>query len=227
MLPISSSRSSLAQSILQRVQSQLAGLSSGKVQPVTSKMGGSTPAVPQQSQFMRNYYSDSFEPSSRGMSTGSTQSPMAARPTSPTSPTGSTSPVSSTSPSADPDAVAQQIAQEATGWTYDHSGGKTWSSTLSNEGTFDGTKSGVCADMAVEAAQRFEEQGVNARVVFGRTQQGNHAWVEYQNANGDWQMFDPTAAACTKNAADAITPQDNGLYGYGSAFDYYEAPAEN
>jgi hypothetical protein len=221
MLPVSSSRSSLAQSIIQRVQSQLSNQTSSAVQPASSKSMGSTQAIPQQSQFMRNYYGDSFEPSSRGMGTGAALSPTASRPT------GGTSPVNSTSPSAAPDAVAQRIAQEATGWTYDHTGGKTWSQTLGNEDRFDGSKAGVCTDMACEAAQRFEEAGVNARVVFGNTQQGNHAWVEYQDKNGDWQMFDPTAAACSKNAADAITPRDNGLYGYGNAFSYFEAPAEN
>jgi Skp family chaperone for outer membrane proteins len=56
--------------------------------------------------------------------------------------------------------VAQRIAQEATGWNYDYSGGKTWDQTMDNEGTFDSTKSGVCADMAVEAAQKFEESSV-------------------------------------------------------------------
>jgi hypothetical protein len=74
---------------------------------------------------------------------------------------------------------------------------------------------------------RFEKEGVNAKVVFGETDLGNHAWVEYQDSKGQWQQFDPTAAASSKNADSAITPLDNGLYNYGKAFANYEAPAES
>ena len=137
----------------------------------------------------------------------------------------STSP--STSKASDPDAVAQKIAKDATGWKYDHTGGKTWEQTKANENRFDQSKSGVCTDMAMEAAQRFKKEGVDARVKFGDTDRGHHAWVEYQDSKGQWKEFDPTAAAGSKNADAAITPRDNGLYNYGKAFSTYEAPAES
>lgn len=122
---------------------------------------------------------------------------------------------------ADGDAVAKKIAKHATHWHYDNTGGKTWQQTLANEDRFDRTKSGVCTDMALQAAQEFERKGVDARVKFGHTSRGNHAWVQYRD-DGKWKMFDPTAAACTKNAKTAITPRDNGLYNYGSTFSTYD-----
>ncbi|HEX8819814.1 MAG TPA: transglutaminase-like domain-containing protein [Archangium sp.] len=198
--------SSLAQSILQRVQSQLANVQADTGVRSSQSTTTAPASVQPQSEFQRDYYSDNFasEPTSAVGASGSPQSSAA-----------------------NPDAVAQQIAQEAAGWNYDHSGGKTWGQTMSNENTFDGSKSGVCADMALEAAQRFEASGVEARVAYGTTDRGNHAWVEYKGADGQWKMFDPTAAACSKDPSAAITPTDNGMYGYGSAFEHYEAPAES
>jgi hypothetical protein len=211
---VSSRPSQNISQLIHRMQAQLASVQAQlKPQPPSSLSGlGSTPAQSPvspaasqpQSDFARRYYSDSFEPA-------------AARPS------GAGAPGAGAS---DPDAVANQIAQRAAGWNYDHSGGKTWGQTLSNEGTFDGSKSGVCTDMALEAAQQFKDAGVNARVVFGQTDRGNHAWVEYQDKNGEWKAFDPTAAACTKDPASAITPMDNGLYGYGRTITEYTAPIE-
>jgi hypothetical protein len=198
MISVSSSRSSVSvrQSSVQNSPARASGALQSRSSPAGEAAGSPTP----QNQIRQNYGRDSFEAA------------------------GASGPGSSTS-RADPDAVAQRIAQEATGWNYDHSGGKTWGQTMANESNFDSTKSGVCADMAVEAAQKFEQAGVNARVVFGETAQGNHAWVEYQDKNGQWQKFDPTAAATSKNADAAITPMDNGMYNYGRAFDTYETPA--
>lgn len=124
------------------------------------------------------------------------------------------------------DAVAQQIAQDATSWNYDNSGGKSFDAAVGYENTFDASKSGICTDMAVEAAQRFEAAGIDARVVGGETNKGNHAWVEYKGADGEWKRFDPTAAACTKDASQAINT-DNNVYNYGNVIAYYEdVPAE-
>jgi hypothetical protein len=95
---------------------------------------------------------------------------------------------------------------------------------LSNENNFERSHSGVCTDMALEAAQAFEKKGVNAKVAFGHTSRGNHAWVEYQGPGGKWKMFDPTAAACTRNAKAALTPRDNGCDQYGSVIDTFTPP---
>jgi hypothetical protein len=203
MMSVTSSRSSasVSQSSRQNTQ-QVTQKAPSAMQSKSSPAGEAARSPEPQNQIRQNYDRDSFE--AAGAS-------------------GSGSP---TSRASDPDAVAQKIAQDATGWNYDHSGGKTWDQTMANESNFDSSKSGVCADMAVEAAQRFEKEGVNARVVFGETDRGNHAWVEYQDAKGQWKMFDPTAASGSKNADAAITPMDNGLYNYGNAFATYDAPAE-
>ncbi|OJH42239.1 transglutaminase-like domain-containing protein [Cystobacter ferrugineus] len=128
--------------------------------------------------------------------------------------------------SANADAVAQQIAQDATSWNYDNSPGKSFDDAVGNENSFDGSKSGICTDMALEAAQRFEAAGIDARVVGGETNKGNHAWVEYKDENGQWKRFDPTAAACTKDASQAINT-DNNVYNYGNIIATYDdVPAE-
>ncbi|WP_375759988.1 transglutaminase-like domain-containing protein [Corallococcus exercitus] len=119
--------------------------------------------------------------------------------------------------------VAQDIAKEATSWKYDYSGGKTWDAAMKNASTFDASKSGVCVDMAIEAEQRFEQAGVDARVVFGNTDRGAHAWVEFKDDKGQFQAFDPTAAACTKKADDAITPYDSGAYQYQGVTETHQA----
>ncbi|WP_338281588.1 transglutaminase domain-containing protein [Corallococcus caeni] len=121
------------------------------------------------------------------------------------------------------DQVAQDIAKEATSWKYDYSGGKTWDAAMKNAGNFDASKSGVCVDMAIEAEQRFEQAGVEARVAFGNTDQGLHAWVEFKDDKGQFQAFDPTAAACTKKADDAITPYDGGAYKYQGVTETHQA----
>ncbi|WP_434300300.1 transglutaminase-like domain-containing protein [Corallococcus exiguus] len=121
------------------------------------------------------------------------------------------------------DQVAQDIAKEATSWKYDYSGGKTWDAAMKNSSNFDASKSGVCVDMAIEAEQRFEQAGVDARVVFGDTDRGAHAWVEFKDDKGQFQAFDPTAAACTKKADDAITPYDSGAYQYQGVTETHQA----
>jgi transglutaminase-like putative cysteine protease len=193
-----------AAAIRSQVQSRISSqLRSRNVAPPVQR----TPSVQRTSPFQRQYSTDAFEPSSRrapvNLSGGTQQTTHS-----------------------NPDAVAQQIAQNATGWNYDNSGGKTWDQTVANENNFDQSKSGVCVDMATEAAQEFEAQGVNARVVFGDTNLGGHAWVEYQEPDGSWASFDPTAAACSKNADAAITPMDNGIYQYGAVTDRFDPPAE-
>jgi len=220
MLSSVSSRSPNLSQLIQRMQSQLASVQAQLKPTAPTSLGGlggaaaqppmSAPAAQPQSDFARRYHSDTFEPAP------ASASGAGAAPT--TAPSGTTA--------SNPDAVAQKIAQQATGWNYDHTGGKTWGQTTANENTFDSSKSGVCTDMALEAAQQFKDAGVNARVVFGNTDRGNHAWVEYQDANGQWKSFDPTAAATSGNADAAITPMDNGLYGYGQVFQQYTAPAE-
>jgi hypothetical protein len=236
MLSSVSSRSPNLSQLINRMQSQLANVQA-QLKPTAptslSGMGGaaaqppvSAPAAQPQSDFARRYHADTFEPAParhlysnyRNASEPAAASASGAGAAPTTAPAGTTA--------SNPDAVAQKIAQEATGWNYDHSGGKTWGQTTANESTFDSSKSGVCTDMALEAAQQFKDAGVNARVVFGNTDRGNHAWVEYQDANGQWKSFDPTAAASTGNADAAITPMDNGLYGYGQVFQQYTAPAE-
>jgi transglutaminase-like putative cysteine protease len=195
---LSSSIRSIADQMRQRMEQMRAQMTAQMTRPATQ--GKTAPPAP--SNVMSRYHQDGFDGPSR---TRSSQ-PM--------------------TPSQNPDQVAQKLAREATGYSYDSSGGKTWSQAVGNEDTFDGSKSGVCADMALEAAQRFEQEGVEARVAYGKTARGNHAWVEYKDAQGNWKMFDPTAAACTKRPQDALTPRDNGLYGYGSVFSRYDAPAE-
>jgi len=138
------------------------------------------------------------------------------------SPSGSQGPSPSFSGAANADAVAQEIAQDATNWNYDNSGGKTWEQTVGNENTFDGSKSGVCTDMALEAAQRFEAAGVDARIVMGETDRGNHAWVEYKGADGQWKGFDPTTAACTDNTQEALNPYQGDAYHYGQVLELHD-----
>ncbi|MBM7116432.1 transglutaminase-like domain-containing protein [Archangium primigenium] len=126
---------------------------------------------------------------------------------------------------ANADEVARQIAQDATNWKYDYSGGKSFDQAVRNEDTFDSGKAGVCTDMALEAAQRFEAKGVDARVVAGETDRGLHAWVEYKGEDGQYKRFDPTAAT-TKDASKAIDTDSNG-YGYGKIVETYnDIPAE-
>lgn len=207
MMSVSSSRSSASVSQSSRQSSsQATQKAPSAMQAKSSPAGEAAGSAEPKNQIRENFEKDSFEKAAGPGASGSG---------------------SPTSRNSDPDAVAQKIAKDATGWNYDHSGGKTWEQTKANENRFDSSKSGVCADMAMEAAQRFEKEGVDSRVVFGKTDRGNHAWVEYQDAKGQWKEFDPTAAAGSKNADAAITPRDNGLYNYGSAFDRYEAPAEN
>ncbi|WP_434391226.1 transglutaminase domain-containing protein [Melittangium boletus] len=126
---------------------------------------------------------------------------------------------------ANADEVAKEIAQDATNWKYDYSGGKSFDQAVRNEDTFDSGKAGVCTDMALEAAQRFEAKGVDARVVAGETDRGLHAWVEYKGEDGQYKRFDPTAAT-TKDASKAIDTDSNG-YGYGKIVETYnDIPAE-
>lgn len=206
MMSISSSRSSGSASKpspqnTQKVTEKASGALQSKSSPAGEAAGSPEP----QSKVRQNYDKDSFEKAAGAGASGTKPS---------------------TSKASNPEAVAQKVAKEATGWNYDHTGGKTWEQTKANENRFDSTKSGVCTDMAMDAAQRFKKEGVNARVAFGDTDRGNHAWVEYQNSKGQWEKFDPTAAATSKNADAAITPMDNGMYNYGKAFATYDAPAE-
>lgn len=188
---------------------------------------GQCPKPPGAERFQQNWSRDSFEPSKAQAqkpqpAPAPTPAPAEARPTPPPAQAqGAKGP--STGKSAD--AVAQDIAKEATSWKYDYSGGKTWDAAMKNASNFDATKSGVCVDMAVEAEQRFEQAGVDARVVFGKTAQGDHAWVEFKDDKGQYQAFDPTAAACTKKADDAITPYDGGPYQYQGVTEKHDAVA--
>lgn len=120
------------------------------------------------------------------------------------------------------DAVAEEIAQDAVSWNYDRSPGKSFDDAVANENNFDASKSGICTDMALEAAQRFEAEGIDARVVGGKTDKGNHAWVEYKGADGQWKAFDPTAAATTKDAQTALDPYNGNTYQYGETIGIYE-----
>ncbi|AEI67426.1 transglutaminase domain-containing protein [Corallococcus macrosporus] len=174
---------------------------------------------PAESRFQQNWRADSFEPSKpQGQKPQPTPTPAKAQPA-PATAQAEKGPPSGKSA----DAVAQDIAKQATEWTYDYTGGKAWDAAMKNAGTFDKTQAGVCVDMAIEAEQRFEKAGVDARVVFGKTGRGDHAWVEFKDDQGKYQAFDPTAAACTKKADDAITPYDNNLYNYGSIFQTHQA----
>ncbi|AFE06034.1 hypothetical protein COCOR_04796 [Corallococcus coralloides DSM 2259] len=164
--------------------------------------------------FQQNRNRDSFEPSR-----AQAQKPQPAPAPAPAQAQGAKGPSSGKSA----DQVAQDIAKEATSWKYDYSGGKSWDAAMKNASTFDASKSGVCVDMAIEAEQRFEQAGVDARVVFGNTDRGLHAWVEFKDDKGQFQAFDPTAAACTKKADDAITPYDSGLYGYQGVTETHQA----
>lgn len=173
--------------------------------------------------FQQNWQRDSFEPSkAQAQKPQPAPAPAQAQPTPPPAQAqGAKGPSSGKSA----DQVAQDIAKEATSWKYDYSGGKTWDAAMKNAGNFDASKSGVCVDMAIEAEQRFEQAGVDAHVVFGNTDRGAHAWVEFKDDKGQMQAFDPTAAACTKKADDAITPYDSGLYGYKGVTETHDAVA--
>ena len=164
--------------------------------------------------FQRNWNRDSFEPSK-----AQAQKPQPAPTPAPAQAQGAKAPSSGKGA----EQVAQDIAKEATSWKYDYSGGKTWDAAMKNASTFDASKSGVCVDMAIEAEQRFEQAGVDAHVAFGNTDRGFHAWVEFKDDKGQLQAFDPTAAACTKKADDAITPYDSGLYGYKGVTETHQA----
>ncbi|MBN8471192.1 transglutaminase domain-containing protein [Corallococcus exiguus] len=166
--------------------------------------------------FQQNWQRDSFEPSK---AQAQKPQPAPAPTPAPTQAQGAKGPSSGKSA----DAVAQDIAKEATSWKYDYSGGKTWDAAMKNSSNFDASKSGVCVDMAIEAEQRFEQAGVDARVVFGNTDRGAHAWVEFKDDKGQFQAFDPTAAACTKKADDAITPYDSGAYQYQGVTETHQA----
>lgn len=166
--------------------------------------------------FQNNWNRDSFEPSK---AQAQKPRPAPAPAPAPAQAQGAKGPSSGKSA----DQVAQDIAKEATSWKYDYSGGKSWDAAMKNASTFDATKSGVCVDMAIEAEQRFEQAGVDARVVFGNTDRGLHAWVEFKDDKNQFQAFDPTAAACTKKADDAITPYDSGLYGYKGVTETHQA----
>ncbi|NVJ10412.1 transglutaminase domain-containing protein [Myxococcus sp. AM001] len=171
---------------------------------------GPCPKPTESQQFQQNWRRDSFEPS-KAQAQKPQPTPAQAQPTPPPEQAqGAKGPSSGKSA----DGVAQDIAKQATSWKYDYSGGKTWDAAMKNASTFDKTQSGVCVDMAIEAEQRFEQAGVDARVVFGKTDRGDHAWVEFKDDKGQYQAFDPTAAACTKKADDAITPYDSGKYQY-------------
>ncbi|RKG78165.1 transglutaminase domain-containing protein [Corallococcus sp. CA049B] len=166
--------------------------------------------------FQQNWQRDSFEPSK---AQAQKAQPAPAPTPAPAQAQGAKGPSSGKSA----DAVAQDIAKEATSWKYDYTGGKSWDAAMKNASNFDASKSGVCVDMAIEAEQRFEQAGVDAQVVFGNTDRGLHAWVEFKDDKGQFQAFDPTAAACTKKADDAITPYDSGLYGYKGVTETHQA----
>nr|BDT36791.1 transglutaminase-like domain-containing protein [Myxococcus sp. MH1] len=173
---------------------------------------GSCPKPTESRSFQQNWSRDSFEPAKA-------RPPQPAPAPAPVQAQDAKRPSSGKSA----DAVAQDIAKEATSWKYDYSGGKTWDAAMKNASNFDASKAGVCVDMAIEAEQRFEKAGVDARVVFGKTAQGDHAWVEFKDDKGQYQAFDPTAAACTKKADDAVTPYDGGAYQYQGVTERHEA----
>lgn len=175
---------------------------------------GQSPKPTGSQSFQQNWQRDSFEPSK-----AQAQKPQPAPAPTPAQAQSAKGPSSGKSA----DQVAQDIAKEATSWKYDYSGGKTWDAAMKNASNFDASKSGVCVDMAIEAEQRFEQAGVDARVVFGKTDRGDHAWVEFKDDKGQYQAFDPTAAACTKKADDAITPYDSGAYQYQGVTETHQA----
>ncbi|RKG90531.1 transglutaminase-like domain-containing protein [Corallococcus terminator] len=208
------------------------GVSPKDIQGLTDSLGGSKQVAPRQ--FQQSYHRDSFEPSK-----GQGRSAQKAQPVPQNTPavqqqktlapqgTASTPTQDAKGPASGKGAeqVAQDIAREATSWKYDYTGGKSWQSAMDNAANFDTSKAGVCVDMAIEAEQRFEKEGVEAHVVFGKTAEGGHAWVEFKGDDGKWQAFDPTAAACTKKADDAITPYEGGPYHYQGVDETHEAVA--
>ena len=131
----------------------------------------------------------------------------------------------STPAGTDTDAVARTIAQNfADHYTYVNGEGKTVDQAKADNARTEATHQGLCADFAVEAAKEFEAQGVNARVVTGQVNGGHeHAFVEYQDGQGQWQLFDPTAAACTQEPQTAVDPQGTGAYRYENIDAYYDA----
>ena len=173
--------------------------------------------------FQQRWNRDSFEPSKAQAQKAQPSPAPAPAPaqSQPTQAQGAKGPSSGKSA----EQVAQDIAKDATSWNYDYSGGKTWDAAMNNASNFDASKSGVCVDMAIEAEQRFEQAGVDARVVFGKTDRGDHAWVEFKDDKGQYQAFDPTAAACTKKADEAITPYDGSAYKYQGITETHQAVA--
>ncbi|TSC34153.1 transglutaminase-like domain-containing protein [Corallococcus sp. Z5C101001] len=204
------------------------GLSPQSLQKTAQGTGGACQKQAAHQQFQQAYQRDSFEPA-KSQKPSPTPPPAQAQNTpAPAQPQNAAAPAQGAkgpSSGKSTDQVAQDIAKEATTWKYDYTGGKTWDAAMNNAQNFDTSKAGVCVDMAIEAEQRFEAQGVDAHVVFGKTAEGDHAWVEFKDDQGGWQAFDPTAAACTKKADDAITPYDGGPYHYQGVTETHEAVA--
>ncbi|RYZ41922.1 MAG: transglutaminase domain-containing protein [Myxococcaceae bacterium] len=208
------------------------GVSQKDIQSLSESLGGSKQAAPKP--FQQAYQRDSFEPSkAQGLSAQKSQpaprnTPAVQQKSVPpqaAAPTPATQDAKGPASGKGAEAVAQDIAKDATSWKYDYTGGKSWQSAMDNASNFDTSKAGVCVDMAIEAEQRFEKEGVEAHVVFGKTAEGGHAWVEFKGDDGKWQAFDPTAAACTKKADDAITPYEGGPYHYQGVDETHDAVA--
>jgi len=91
----------------------------------------------------------------------------------------------------------QQVANEMSGYKYEFYNNDQKTNAETEE-----SKSGNCCDLAEVTVEKFKEKGINAELRVGNFKSsseggynGGHYWVRYQDSNGQWQRFDPTAAA--------------------------------
>jgi len=105
---------------------------------------------------------------------------------------------------------AGQVAGEMSRYNYEF----YLNDQKSNQET-ESSQSGNCCDLAEVTVEKFKEKGINAELRFGNVKtesyDGGHYWVRYKDESGQWQRFDPTAAAENHSADSGFTGL-NGTY---------------
>ena len=105
---------------------------------------------------------------------------------------------------------AGQVAGEMSTYNY-----KFYNDDKQTDKETEDSKTGNCCDLAQVTEKKFEEKGIEAEVRFGNVKtesyDGGHYWVRYKDESGQWQRFDPTAAAENHSADSGFTGL-NGTY---------------